>query len=154
MRRMNSGSCRNISAAMGSIAAAMIVVLSMLISASAIAQSRTPATPKPPRAMSEQEVRDFLVWNSPWESRTATPGQIYSYRTVFVVRRNELIAEVIRYSNNERGDSVVNVKEGRVLWQDSSGGNVTVALDDIGELVGVAATSPTTNVAVVFKPRP
>ena len=136
------------------VVAAIAVILSIFISTTAFPQSRAPATPKPPRAMSEQEVRDFLVWNSPWESRTATPGQIYSYRTVFVVRRNELIAEVIRYSNNERGDSVVNVKEGRVLWQDSSGGNVTVALDDIGELVGVAATSPTTNVAVVFKPRP
>ena len=138
---------------MRSVAAAMVVILSVFISATAFAQGGPGAMPKPPRAMSEQELRDFLVWNSPWDSRTATPGQIYSYRTVFVVRRNELIAEVMRYSNNERGDSVVNVKEGRVIWQDSSGGNVTVALDDVGDLVGTA-TSPSTNVSIVFKPRP
>ena len=136
-----------------SIAGAMVVILSVLISATAFAQRDPGALPKPPRALSEQELRDFLVWNSPWDSRTASPGEIYSYRTVFVVRRNELVAEVMRYSNNERGDSVVNVKEGRVIWQDSSGGDVTVALDAIGELVGTA-TSKTTNVSVVFKPRP
>jgi hypothetical protein len=139
---------------MRSVTAATVVILSVFFSTTALAQGSAPATAKPPaRVMSEQEVRDFLVWNSPWDSRTATPGQIYSYRTVFVIRRNELVAEVMRYSNNERGDSVVNVKEGRVVWQDSSGGSVTVAVDAVGELVGTA-TSASTNVAVVFKPRP
>ena len=153
MQRMNRKLNGKISMNSRSIAGAMVFVLSLFAGTTAFAQAGPPVTTKPPRTLSEQELRDFLVWNSPWESRTETPGQIYSYRTVFVIRRNELIAEVLRYSNNERGDSVVNLKEGRVIWQDSSGGDVAVSLDEVGDLVGTAS-SRSTNVAVIFKPRP
>ena len=153
MQRMNKELNGKFSMNRRSIAGAMVFVLSLLAATTAFAQAGPPVKAQPPRTLSEQELRDFLVWNSPWESRTATPGQIYSYRTVFVIRRNELIAEVMRYSNNERGDSVVNLKEGRVVWQDSSGGDVAVSLDEIGDLVGTAS-SRSTNVSVIFRPRP
>lgn len=114
----------------------------------AYAQSSAPRG----RALSEQEIREVLVWNSPWESRASTPGQVYRYRTHFVMRGGELVAQVMRYATSEQGDSVVSVKEGRVVWQDTSGADVAVAVEG-EELVGTAR-SATTSYSVVFKPRP
>ena len=107
--------------------------------------------PQAGRAGADQQIRDLLVFNSPWESRATTPGQVYRYRTNFVVRGGELVAQVMRYATNEQGDSVVSVSDGRLVWQDTDGSKVSVALQG-EELVGIAA-SKTGDTNVVFKPR-
>ena len=110
------------------------------------------APTKPPAALTEQELTEVLVWNSPWEGRAAAPGQLYSYRTTFRTRRDALVAEVISYSTNQRADSVVTLRDGRLTWQDSNGADVSVSLADVGDLVGTA-TSREANVAIVLMPR-
>lgn len=130
----------------------LLVTLLMLVAAP-LSAAQPGAPGKPARLMTEQEIRDLLVWNSPWDSKSATPGQIYSYRTTFVMRRDELVAEVIRYATSERGDSIVNLQEGRVTWKDTTGADIAVLVEDSGELVGTAI-SKTTSLKVVFKPRP
>ena len=127
------------------------LLLSVLV-ASAPASAQAQNGPSKGGALSEREIREILVWNSPWESRSTSPGQVYRYRTHFVVRGGELVAQVLRYATSEQGDSVVSVKEGRVIWQDTSGAEVAVAIEG-QELVGTA-NSKTSSFNVLFKPRP
>lgn len=96
----------------------------------------------------ENEMREHLIWNSPWEGRSLNPPGLYSYRTVFRARRDALIAEVTSYSTNQKSDSVVNIADGRAQWQDSNGAAVSVAVKDGGELVGTANEIP-----IAMKPR-
>lgn len=104
------------------------------------------------QTLSEAEVREHLIWNSPWEGR-ANPPQLYSFRTVFRKRRDTLIAETISYATNQRSGSVVTVRDGRVAWQDSNGADVDVAVGESGDLRG-SAISTDKNLQIVFKPRP
>jgi hypothetical protein len=127
---------------------AAIIALAAL--AAGVAHAQAPN--KPAAALSEQELKEVLVWNSPWEGRAAAPGRPYSYRTTFRTRRDTLIAEVISYSTNQRADSVVSLSNGRLMWQDSNGADVNVSLADAGDLVGTA-TSREANVAIVLSPR-
>jgi hypothetical protein len=105
------------------------------------------------KTASEPELKQLLVWNSPWEGKAQAPGRLYSYRTVFHVRRDAIVAEVISYSTNQRSDSVVDIRDGHLKWQDSSGAEVNVALADGGELIGTA-TSQNAALPIVLKPRP
>lgn len=102
--------------------------------------------------LGEAEVREYLIWNSPWEGR-ANPPQLYSFRTVFRKRRDRLIAETISYATNQRSASVVTFRDGRIGWQDSNGADVDVAVGESGDLMG-SATSTDKNLQIVFKPRP
>ena len=131
----------SIRARIGSIAMAAMLLGSGLASAQAPAK---PAT--------DEDVRNLLIWNSPWEGR-ATPPHTYSFRTVFRQRRELLIAETVRYSTNQRSDGVVSIAGGQVKWEDSDGAEVTVSLGTTGELVGTAKTSAA-NVPISFTPRP
>ena len=130
---------------------AIFAIVLVLIPPVAWAQAGAPANPA--KVLSEAEIRELLIWNSPWDSKSTKPGEPYSFRTTFVMRRGELFAQVTRYSTNESGDSLVTVSEGRAQWQDSSGGEVSVAVDQVGDLVGTAK-SKTTNYSVIFKSRP
>ena len=103
-------------------------------------------------ARSEADVREHLIWNSPWEGR-ASPPQLYSFRTVFRKRRDDLIAETISYATNQRSASVVTLQDGRIAWQDSNGAEVNVAVAATGDLEGTAISRENT-LQVVFKPRP
>jgi hypothetical protein len=107
---------------------------------------------KAPSALTENELKEVLVWNSPWEGRGAALNQPYSYRTTFRARRETLLAEVLSYSTNQRADSVVTVHNGRLTWQDSNGADVSVSLADAGDLVGTAS-SRGAEVPIVLKPR-
>lgn len=69
-----------------------VAVLLLTLALSALAHAQPGATSKPARTLTEQEIKELLVWNSPWENKS-----IYSFRTTFVLRRNELIAQVMRY---------------------------------------------------------
>ena len=129
--------------------AAIVTILALPV---AYAQTGGPPASKPGAALTEQELKDLLVWNSPWEGKATNANETISYRATFALKRGELIATVVRYSNNERGDSVVNIREGRANWQDPGGAEVNVSVDGAGELVGTA-TSKTNNYAIVFKPR-
>ena len=123
------------------------IVLSFLFFGSGLAAAQAPAKPA-----TDEDVRNLLVWNSPWEGR-ATPPHTYSFRTVFRVRRDSLIAETVRYSTNQRSDGIVSIAGGQVKWEDSDGAEVTVSLGTTGELVGTAKSS-TASVPISFKPRP
>ena len=103
--------------------------------------------------MSEQDLRNHLIWNSPWEGRSALSPPGYSYRTVFRARRETLIAEVISYSTNQKSDSVVSLAGGGASWQDSGGAEVNVLVSESGELVGTARSS-NASLPIVLKPRP
>ena len=107
---------------------------------------------KPPATLSDSELKEVLVWNSPWEGRAEVPGKLYSYRTTFRSRRDLLVVEVISYSTNQRSDSVVTLQNGRLTWQDSNGADVSVALADAGDLVGTASRDGA-EVPIVLKPR-
>ena len=126
-------------------AAATIIALS-----TGAAHAQAPA--KPVASLTESELKDVLVWNSPWEGKAASPGQFYSYRTTFRARRDTLLAEVVSYSTNQRADSVATVQNGRITWQDSNGADVSVSLADAGDLVGVAS-SRETKLPIVLTPR-
>ena len=131
----------------------MIATIAGAISPLAYGQAAAgPSSGKAASSLSEKDVKELLVWNSPWEGRATGPTESYSYRTTFVMRRDELVAQVVRYATNERGDSVVSIREGRAHWQDPAGAEVSVAVEGVGELVGTA-TSRSTNYSVVFKPR-
>ena len=56
-------------------------------------------------------------------------------------------------STNQRSDSVVNIKDGALNWQDSNGAEVNVAPAPSGELVGTAKTREL-NLPIILKPRP
>lgn len=103
--------------------------------------------------MNEQELRNHLIWNSPWEGRAATPPQVYSYRTVFRARRDALVAEVVSYATHQKADSVVRFSPGAASWHDSGGSEVNVLLGESGELVGTARANEG-SVPIVLKPRP
>jgi hypothetical protein len=127
------------------IAAAIIIALS-----AGVAHAQAPN--KPAASLTESELREVLVWNSPWEGTAAAPGKLYSYRTTFRARRDMLFAEVVSYSTNQRADSVVTMQNGRLTWQDSNGADITVTLADAGELVGTASTGAA-SLPIVLKPR-
>ena len=131
-----------------SIVRLCIAMMAALAAGTVHAQAPT----KAPAELSEKELREVLVWNSPWEGRAASPGQLYSYRTTFRTRRDTLLAEVVSYSTNQRADSVVTLHDGRLTWQDSNGADVSVSLADVGDLVGVAR-SREAQLAIVLKPR-
>ena len=123
------------------------IALAALLLGSGVAAAQAPA-----KTATDEDVRNLLVWNSPWEGR-ATPPHTYSFRTVFRVRRDSLIAETLRYSTNQRSDGIVSIAGGQVKWEDSDGAEVTVSLGTTGELVGTAKSS-TASVPISFKPRP
>ena len=123
------------------------IALAAVLLGSGVAAAQAPAKPA-----TDEDVRNLLVWNSPWEGR-ATPPHTYSFRTVFRVRRDSLIAETLRYSTNQRSDGIVSIAGGQVKWEDSDGAEVTVSLGTTGELVGTAKSS-TASVPISFKPRP
>jgi hypothetical protein len=104
------------------------------------------------KPLSENEIREILIWNSPWEGRSTNPPGLYSYRHVFRQRRDGLIADVTSLATNQRSSSVVNIRDGTLRWQDSNGADVNVALGASGELVGTAK-SRDTDVPIVLKPR-
>ena len=101
---------------------------------------------------SDHELKEMLIWNSPWEGRSTNPPGLYSYRHVFRQRRDGLIADVTSLSTNQRSSSVVNIRDGTLNWQDSNGADVNVALGASGELVGTAK-SRETDLPIVLKPR-
>jgi hypothetical protein len=70
-----------------------IVALVPLWLATATAYGQAPA-PIAGRAaqVSDADLKTLLVWNSPWEGRGTAPGRTYSYRTVFSVRRDAVVA--------------------------------------------------------------
>jgi hypothetical protein len=127
---------------------ALLAAIACLTTGAAHAQAPT----KPAAALSEQELREVLVWNSPWEGWSVTPGQLYSYRTTFRERRDTLLAEMVGYATNQRADSVVTIQDGRLTWQDANGADVSVSLADAGDLVGTAS-SRDANLAIVLRPR-
>ena len=123
-----------------------------LVAALASGAAYAQAPGKPVATLTENELKEVLVWNSPWEGRAAAPGQQYSYRTTFRARRDVLLAEVISYATNQRADSVVTLSDGKLTWQDSNGADVSVSLAEAGELVGTAS-SRESKVPIVLKPR-
>lgn len=125
-------------------------VLALLAFAALWLPQTAPAQGTPAR--SDTDVREHLIWNSPWEGR-ANPPQLYSFRTVFRKRRDGLIAETISYATNQRSASVVTLQDGRIAWQDSNGADVTVAVAASGDLEGTAISRENT-LQIVFKPRP
>ena len=102
---------------------------------------------------SERELKEMLIWNSPWEGRSTNPPGLYSYRHVFRQRRDALVADVTSLATNQRSSSVVNIRDGALNWQDSNGAEVNVALGASGELVGTAK-SRELDLPIVLKPRP
>lgn len=131
------------------ILSAAITALSLFISHAACAQQDLAKA----GGAAGEALRQALVWNSPWEGKATTPGQSYSYRTVFHLRRDAVVAEVISYATNQRSDSVVSIRDGHANWQDANGAEVNVALADGGNLVGTA-TSQSVALPIVLKPRP
>lgn len=99
----------------------------------------------------EQDLRELLIWSSPWQGRSARPPGLYSYRMVFRQRRDVLIAEVTSLSTHQRSDSVVTIREGALNWQDSNGAEVNVAMGTAGELVGTAK-SQEAQLPIILKP--
>ena len=116
---------------------------------SLFATQHVSAQDKPLR--SEQDLREHLIWSSPWQGRSVTPPGLYSYRTVFRQRRDVLIAEVTSLSTHQRSDSVVTIRDGALNWQDSNGAEVDVALGAAGELVGTAK-SREAQLPIILKP--
>src|SRR5688500_15457666 len=113
-----------------SIVAALAAFAPLWLPQAAYAQAIVVATAPGVAQITEADLKNLLVWNSPWEGRATAPGRAYSYRTVFHVRRDAVVAEVISYATNQRADSVVDFRDGRLTWQDSNGADVTVALAD------------------------
>src|SRR5688572_27829860 len=104
------------------VAVAMLAL--SLFAAAPFAAAQAPA--KPPA--SDNELKEMLIWNSPWQGRSTNPPGLYSYRHVFRQRRDSLVAEITSLSTNQRSDSVVTVRDGALSWQDSNGAEVAVAL--------------------------
>ena len=129
------------------VAVAMFALLSL--AAAQIAAAQAPA--KLPA--NDNELKEMLIWSSPWQGRSTSPPGLYSYRHVFRQRRDGLVAEVTSLATNQRSDSVVNVRDGALTWQDSSGADVNVALGKSGELVGTAK-SRDSSVPIALTPRP
>ena len=124
---------------------AMLALVALAVAQPAAAQGGAkPAT--------ERELKEMLIWNSPWEGRSTNPPGLYSYRHVFRQRRDGLIADVTSLATNQRSSSVVNIRDGALNWQDSNGADVNVALGASGELVGTAK-SRETDLPIVLRPR-
>lgn len=104
------------------------------------------------KPVTENELKEVLIWNSPWDGRSTSPPGLYSYRHVFRQRRDALVAEVTSLSTNQRSDSVVSIRDGSFNWRDSDGADVSVALGASGELVGTARNG-SANLPIVLKPR-
>jgi uncharacterized protein YbjQ (UPF0145 family) len=130
----------------------LYLVLLAALSCASTGAAHAQAPARPAAALSEEALREVLVWNSPWEGQSATAGQLYSYRTTFRARRDTLLAEMIGYATNQRADSVVAIQDGRLTWQDANGADVSVSLVEAGDLVGTAS-SRGSNLAIVLKPR-
>lgn len=130
---------------------AVAVALLALFSLAAPQIAAAQGSAKPPA--NDDELKELLIWSSPWQGRSTNPPGLYSYRHVFRQRRDALVAEVTSLSNNQRSDSVVSVKDGALSWQDSSGADVAVALGASGELVGTAKTRDL-NLPIALTPRP
>ena len=131
----------------------IVALVSLWFTPAASAETTAPFAAAGAAQVRETDLKNLLVWNSPWEGRASAPGRAYSYRTVFHVRRDAVVAEVISYATNQRADSVVDFRDGRVSWQDANGADVTVALADGGNLVGTAMQQNTT-LPIVLRPRP
>ena len=123
---------------------ALLAVVALGAAPNAAAQGAKP--------LNENELKEVLIWGSPWDGRSTRPPGLYSYRHVFRQRRDALVAEVTSLSTNQRSDSVVSFKDGALNWQDSSGADVNVALEASGDLV-CTAKSQETSVPIVLKPR-
>lgn len=136
-----------------SLVAALAASVPLWLSQAAYSQATTVATASGAAQVTEADLTKLLVWNSPWEGRATAPGRAYSYRTVFHVRRDAVVAEVINYATNQRADSVVDIRDGRLSWQDSNGADVTVALADGGNLVGTAKQQNSA-IPILLRPRP
>lgn len=128
----------------------MKAALALLVFAGSFLPGTAAAQGTPVR--SDTDVREHLIWNSPWEGR-ASPPQLYSFRTVFRKRRDALVAETISYATNQRSASVVTLHDGRIAWQDSNGAEVNVTVGESGDLRGTAVSADQT-LQIVFKPRP
>src|SRR5687767_5067523 len=115
-----------------SVMCSTVAILAFLTSGVACAQGA--AQP----GMSEQDLRNHLIWNSPWEGRASTPPQLYSYRTVFRAQRETLIAQVTSYATHQQANSVVHFSDAGMSWQDSGGAEVNVLMGASGDLVGTA----------------
>ena len=130
------------------VRAAFIAMLALCaLAAAPVAWAQGAAKP-----LDEKDLKEILIWNSPWEGRSSHPPGLYSYRHVFRQRRDVLIAEVTSLSTNQRSNSVVYFKDGALNWQDSDGAEVNVALGASGELIGTAK-SREADVPIVLKPR-
>ena len=130
-------------------------MLSTICAACALAAAfaAAPAAAQGGERASEHQLREHLIWNSPWEGRSLAPPSQYSYRTVFRPRRDALVAEVTSYSTHQKADSVVTIADGRAHWHDSNGAAVSVAINNSGELVG-NAKSRSNDLPIALKPRP
>ena len=129
------------------VAVAMLALLSL--AAAQVAAAQAPA--KLPA--NDNELKEMLIWNSPWQGHSTNPPGLYSYRHVFRQRRDALVAEVTSLSTNQRSESVVNIRDGALTWQDSNGADVYVAPGKAGELVGTAK-SRELSLPIVLTPRP
>ena len=133
-----------------SVRGAAVAILALLsLAAAQVAAAQAPA--KLPA--SDAELKEMLIWNSPWQGRSTNPPGLYSYRHVFRQRRDALVAEVTSLATNQRSDSVVSIRDGALTWQDSGGADVSVALAKSGELVGTAK-SRDVDLPIVLTPRP
>jgi hypothetical protein len=126
----------------------LLATCSLLPAGAAQAQ----AASKPAATLTENELREVLLWNSPWEGQAAAAGQLYSYRTTFRTGRDTLLVQIVSYATNQRSDSVVTMHDGRLTWQDANGADVIVSLADAGDLVGTA-NSRNASLPIVLKPR-
>ena len=80
------------------------------------------------------ELIELLIRKSPWDATVET----WSYRTTFLRKGEAIIAHVIAFYSNDRADSPVRINGGEINWQHPSGADITVRLNDKGELVGTA----------------
>lgn len=134
------------------VRAAGIAMLAFIWIAAAQPAVAQPVPAPAGKPLSDGEIKEVLIWNSPWEGRSTDPPGLYSYRHVFRQRRDELIAEVTSLSTNQRSDSVVTIRNGALTWQDSNGAGVSVALQASGELAGTAKTREL-DLPIVLRPR-
>ena len=68
--------------------AALIAMLALCaLAAAPVASAQGAAKP-----LDENDLKEILIWNSPWEGHSTHPPTLYSYRHVFRQRRDVLIA--------------------------------------------------------------
>lgn len=100
----------------------------------------------PSATQNDKELIELLIRKSPWDGRVES----WSYRTSFSRKGEALVAHVLAFYSNARADSPVRLKDGEVNWQHPSGADITVRLDDKGQLVGTALARGSTY-RVVYK---